>query len=130
MIAEITDNLNLSAWQWWERRRLRYNVGLLMAGILAFVLYLVVYFAFSSKLPMEIDVTIFTILFQAVGYSFYILVANIFYCLGALLESLPRIRSLESHRQTAFTFGFWLSVALPFLEPLLLAYSAFNHSGA
>ena len=130
MIAKITNDLNFSAWQWWERRRLRYNVGLLIAGISAFVLYLVVCFAFSSKLPMEIDVTIFTILFQAVGYFFYILVANIFYCLGALSEGLPRMRSLESYRETAFTFGFWLSVTLPFLEPLLLANYAFNHSKA
>ena len=125
---EITDNSNLSTWHWWERRRLRYNAGLLLAGLLAFVLYLAVYFSFSNRLPMEIDVTIFTIIFHGIAFAFYVFVANVFYCLGALSERLPRIRTLESHRQTTFALGFWFSVALPFLEPFSLAYIAFSRS--
>jgi hypothetical protein len=128
MIAIIKDNSNLSAWQWWESQRLRYNVGLLLAGISAFILYLVIYFNFGSRLPMEIDLTIFTVIFHGIGYIFYVLVANVFYCLGALSEKLPRMRTLKAHRKTTFTIGFWLSVALPFLEPVLLAYIALNHS--
>jgi hypothetical protein len=130
MSVEITDDSNLSAWQWWERRRLRYNVGLLLAGVAAFVLYLTVYFTFGGRLPLEIDVTIFTVVFHGIAFAFYVLVANVFYCLGALSERLPRMRSLEAHRQMTFTLGFWLSVALPFLEPLLLAYVAFSRSPA
>ena len=130
MIAELSDDSNLSAWRWWERRRLRYNVGLFLAGISAFVLYLAVYFTLGNRLPMEIDVTIFTVIFHGIAFAFYVFVANVFYCLGALSERLPRMRSLESHRQMSFTFGFWLSVALPFLEPLLLAYVAFSRSPA
>ena len=129
MDTEIIDNSNSSAWRWWESRRLRYNIGL-VAGFSAFVLYLLVYFAFGNKLPMEIDVTIFTVIFQAVGYVFYILAANVFYCLGALSERLPRMRSVEEHRKTTFALGFWLSVALPFAKPLLLASYAFSHSKA
>jgi small-conductance mechanosensitive channel len=67
MNAEILDNSGQSSWQWWERRRLQYNIGLLLAGILAFVLYLIIYFSFSSRLPQEIDVTIFTILLSSSG---------------------------------------------------------------
>lgn len=127
MNAETTNNLNLSAWQWWEYRRLRYNVGLLLAGLLAFVLYLAVYFTFGNRLPMEVDVTIFTVIFHGIAFAFYVFAASVFYCLGAFSERLPRMRSLESHRQISFAFGFWLSVALPFLEPLLLAYVALSH---
>ncbi len=130
MIAELSDDSNLSAWRWWERRRLRYNVGLFLAGISTFVLYLAVYFTLGNRLPMEIDVTIFTVIFHGIAFAFYVFVANVFYCLGALSERLPRMRSLESPRQMSFTFGFWLSVALPFLEPLLLAYVAFSRSPA
>ena len=130
MIAEITDYSTSSAWQWWEHRRLRFNIGLVVAGVLAFTSYLGIYFAFGSRLPMEIDVTIFTVLFQGIGYIFYIFIANVFYCLGALSEQWPRMRNLESYRETAFTFGFWLSVALPFLEPLLLVYYGFSYSKA
>lgn len=130
MNAEITNDSDSSAWQWWERRRLHYNVGLLLAGLSSFVLYLAVYFTFGSRLPMEIDVTIFTVIFHGLAFAFYVFVANVFYCLGALSERLPRMRTLESHRRTTFALGFWLSVALPFLEPILLAYVAFSHSPA
>jgi hypothetical protein len=130
MSEGITDNSDLSSWQWWESRRLRYNVGLLLAGLSAFILYLIVYFTFGSRLPMEIDVTIFTVLFHGIAFAFYVFVANVFYFLGAWSERLPRIRSLEAHRRTTFALGFWLSVALPFLEPLLLAYTAFSRSPA
>ena len=118
----ILSESNLSAWQWWESRRLRFNIGLVIAGLSAFILYLAVYFAYSSKIPMEIDVTIFTILFQSVAYFFYMLLANVFFCLGPLSEKLPRKRSIESHRKFAYTTGFFLSVSLPFLAPALLAY--------
>ena len=91
MSAEITDISDLSAWQWWERRRLRYNVGLLLAGLSAFVLYLAVYFTFGNRLPIEIDVTIFTIVFHGIAFAFYVFVANVFYCLGAWSERLPRM---------------------------------------
>lgn len=128
MSAEITDISNLSAWQWWESRRLHYNVGLLLAGLSTFVLCLAVYFAFGSRLPTDIDATIFTVVFHGIAFAFYVFAANLFYCLGAWSERLPRMRSLEAHRQTTFALGFWLSAALTFLEPLLLAYVAFRRS--
>lgn len=52
-----------SPFAWWSARRLRYNVGLVVAGVLAFVAYLLVGFAL---LPGESDfeVTILTTLLQ------------------------------------------------------------------
>ncbi len=127
MAEVILSESNSSTWQWWEARRLRFNIGLIIAGLLAFTSYLLVYYSFSSSIPMEIDVTIFTILFQGIGYLFYMLLANVFYCLGSLSERLPRMRNLESHRKFTYTLGFLLSVSLPFLEPLFLAYYAIFH---
>ena len=58
-----------SPFGWWNARRLRYNVALVIAGILAFIGYLAVG---STMLPPDADfeVTIFTIFFQGIGYLF------------------------------------------------------------
>jgi hypothetical protein len=125
----MSDESNLSAFRWWEARRLRYNVGLIVSGILAFLAYLIVLSIFSDRIP-DAEITLFTILLQGIGYLFFMLVANVFYFLGALSERLPRIRDLESHRRLAYALGFWFSVALPFVAPVLLAYFAIFHPEA
>ena len=116
----------LSAWQWWEIRRLRYNIGLVGSGILAFFAYAIVLFTFSDRIP-DAEITVFTILFQGIGCLFFIGIANIFFFLGYLSEKLPRMRSLESYRKITYALGFWFSVALPWLIPISLAYYAIFH---
>src|SRR3712207_6122461 len=123
MAVEMSDELNLSAFRWWEARRLRYNVGLIVSGILAFLAYLIVLSIFSDRIP-DAEINLFTISLQGMGYLFFMLVANVLYFLGALSERLTRIRDLESHRRLAYGLGFWFSVALPFVVPVLLAYFA------
>ncbi|HEX8473002.1 MAG TPA: hypothetical protein VF666_03135 [Pyrinomonadaceae bacterium] len=129
MATEISDDANLSAFQWWEARRLRYNIGLVVAGLLAFIAYLIVLRVFSEHIPVA-EITLFTILFQGMGYIFFMIVANIFYFLGAFSERLPRLRDLESHRRMTYALGFWFSVALPFVIPILLMYFAVFHPEA
>ena len=119
----------LTARQWWEARRLRYNVGLIVAGALAFAAYLIVLALFHERIPGA-EISLFTLLFQIIGYLFFMAAANVFYFLGALSERLPRVRDLESHRRTAYALGFWFSVALPFVVPALLAYYAIFHPEA
>lgn len=126
MRTELSDGASLSGSQWWEARRLRYNLGLLVAGILSFVAYVVVLRRFHDRIP-DAEITLFTVLLQGIGYFCFIIMANIFYFLGALSERLPRLRSLESHRKFAYTLGFWLSMALPFVAPVALAYFAIFH---
>ena len=62
----MTDAIT-SPFVWWGARRLRYNVALVVAGILAFVAYAAVC---DTLLPedAEVEITLFTILFQGVGY--------------------------------------------------------------
>lgn len=79
--AEISSETNLTAYQWWEARRLRYNIALVVAGILAFVAYLIVLHSFSDRIP-DAEITLFTILFQGIGYLSFMVVANVFYFWG------------------------------------------------
>ncbi len=115
-----------SPFAWWSARRLRYNVGLVVAGILAFIAYLAVGF---TLLPPDADfeVTIFTTLFQGVGYLFMIGIANVFYLLGPLSERIVHPRDPERYRRICFRLGFWFSVLLPFSIPALVATLAVFH---
>jgi hypothetical protein len=74
-----------SAPDWWNARRLQYNLGLAVAGVLAFIAYVIVG---SAILPpdAEFEVTIFTTLVQGIGYLFMIAIANVFYGLGPWSE--------------------------------------------
>src|SRR5678815_5777693 len=71
----VVSDITTSPFTWWSARRVRYNVGLVVAGILAFIAYVAVGF---TMLPPDADfeVTIFTTLFQGIGYLFMMGVAN------------------------------------------------------
>ena len=129
MFEDGLEQSSVPAFKWWEARRLRYNIGLVVAGILAFVAYLGVLMFFQDRIP-EAEINLFIIFAQGIAYLLFMVAANIFYFFGALSERLPRVRDLESHRRFAYDFGFWFSVALPFMGPLLLAYYAIFHSEA
>lgn len=105
---------------WWKARRLQYNVGLVVAGFLAFIIYVVVG---STMLPPDADfeITIFTTLFQGVGYLFMMAIANVCYFLGPLSESFVQPANPERYRRVCYQLGFWFSVFLPFTIPTLLA---------
>jgi hypothetical protein len=111
---------------WWERRRLRYNVGLVVAGLLAFVCYVVVVWRAASNGAMpgddEIEITLFTTAFQTVGYLFMMAVANVCYDAGQLSESLVKPTDVDRYRRVTFRLGFWVSVLLPFGIPALVAW--------
>ena len=105
---------------------MRYNKALLMAGILAFIAYVAVG---TTLLPREADfeVTIFSTLFQGIGYLFMVGLANLFYYLGPLSEEAFQPNDPERYRIICFRLGFWFSVLLPFMIPLGLAALALFH---
>lgn len=111
---------------WWRDRRKRYNLGLIVAGFLAFVCYVAVLsiFKLSHRLA-EIEITVFTTLIQGLGYLVMMLIANLFYNLGSLSESLFKPSRPDKFRTFMFNLGFWFSVTLPFLVPGLLLYFLF-----
>lgn len=124
--VRAVNDIATSPFTWWNARRLRYNVGLVVAGILAFVAYVAIG---STMLPPDanFEVTIFTTLFQGIGYLFMLGLANVFYFLGPLSERLIRPRNLERYRRNCFRLGFWFSVLLPFSVPVLFAALAVFH---
>ena len=105
---------------WWSARRLRYNVGLVVAGVCAFALYV---YAFEARCRNEpgAEITLFTTAFQAVGYGIAMGLANLCYQLGPALERLVPAGHVDCYRRIAYVGGFVLSVALPFSIPAAVA---------
>jgi hypothetical protein len=115
----------LSASEWWRERRKQYNIGLIVAGVLAFASYAaVVHWRNLSGVARGIDVTLFTMLFQGVGYLIMMAVANILYFSGPRLELALNPDNVSRYRRITFGCGFWCSVFLPFTVPLLLFLTA------
>jgi hypothetical protein len=110
-----------SAGQWWGARRRRYNVALLLAGLGAFILYVALAWSFEDRLN-QLEVTAFTVAFQAIGYVMVMVVANVCYFLGPLSERVVNPADLISYRTRAYNLGLCFSVALPFVVPAVLAY--------
>ena len=112
--------------EWWEARRLTYNIGLVVAGVLAFICYAFVLSSLGHHIqevqrtrePPEI--TIFTIGFQGIGYLFMMGIANICYNLGPLAERSVQPENVNTFRKGVFLLGFWFSVLLPVTIPLTL----------
>ena len=111
----------LSATEWWERRRLRYNVGLVVAGLLAFVAYASIMFTFEEKIP-DAEISGFTTIFQAVGYLIAMGIANICYFLGPVSERILKPNDVSTYREITYRLGFWFSVLLPFSIPVFVGY--------
>ena len=76
-------------------------------------------FSFEKQIP-DADITVFTTLFQGIGYLLMIGVANAFYFLGPIMELMMKPADTARFRKVAFGLGYWGSVALPFLIPIFL----------
>ncbi len=101
-----------------------YNLGLALAGILAFICYVVVCVTLLPRVldAAAIKINFFTTLLQGIGYLLLMGIANIFYSLGPLSERVFRPSDPERYRQISFRLGFCFSVLLPFVVPTLLAF--------
>ena len=110
-----------SADVWWANRRLRYNIGLVVAGLVAFFAYAAVgEWCIEKNADVDFEITIFTIGFQGIGYLLMMGIANLCYGLGPLSERVIRPRSPAIFRKVIYALGFWFSVLLPFVVPILL----------
>ncbi len=119
-------NAIISAGDWWSARRLRYNIGLVVAGILAIIAYAVVVSTLLSS-DVHFEVTPFTIFFQGIGYLFMMGIANVCYFLGPFSERVIRPADPERYRSVCYRLGFWFSVLLPFSIPATMALSVLLH---
>ena len=106
------------AWRWWESRRLRYNIGLAVAGWCAYALFWLLQFSFDWAPASSWQGALGMTLFLGTGSLLLMGLANIFYLLGILTESIARPADPDQFRTNAWNLGFWGSIALPFLFPL------------
>ena len=110
---------------WWEGRRRRYNLALLVAGIVAFICYAaIVEIAPPDSLRSATgegpEITLFTIAFQGFGYLVAMGMANVLYGLGPLSERVLAPSDPAPFRERVFKLGLGFSVSLPFLVPVLV----------
>ena len=113
--------------RWWSAHRLRYNIGLIGGGFLAFLLYVTFAWAFADRFN-QLEVTAFTMAFQALGFALVVGLANICYFLGPLVERLAKPHDVVKFRRRTFGLGFWFSVILPFSLPAAVLYAAVAHA--
>jgi hypothetical protein len=113
---------SVSPSEWWSRRRRLYNVVLLIAGFVAFLAYAAVLETRCAPVS-DVEITIFTIAVQGVGYLVAMAIANLFYNLGSWSESRLRPLDVTRYRRWTWGIGVSFSVALPFTIPVLVAIS-------
>jgi hypothetical protein len=114
-----------STHEWWASQRQRFNVILLIAAPSSLVSFLVVAFAFESRLSC-LEFSVFTFIFGAIIFLLGLLAANVFYYLGPLVEWLSRTRHAMVLRKRLFGAGTAFSVLLIFSPVLVVLVIAFS----
>ncbi|WGM46744.1 hypothetical protein KOAAANKH_01617 [Brevundimonas sp. NIBR10] len=114
--ALIADQTPTDTWQWWEARRLRYNLGLAVAGVLAGGLTGLVIWSFRND-PSPVEVPWPAILIHGLLYLGFMAAANACYLIGAFSEKLLTPRDTDAYRRRMWRLGFGFSMALPFAYP-------------
>jgi len=108
----------LDGGRWWGARGLRYNIGLALAGWVAYALFLLLQFSIAPQPDISLRALASMTIILGIGFLLIMAVANALYLLGVLIERFIRPVDLDHYRNSAWTLGFWGSVALPFLFPL------------
>jgi hypothetical protein len=118
-MKEIAEEISAS--EWWNRRRPHYNIGLVVAGVLAFVAYAAIVSVFAEDKP-NAEITAFKTMFQALGYLIAMGAANVCYFVGPVSERIIKPKDVRRYRKITYGLGFWFSVLVPFSIPALAAY--------
>ncbi len=105
-------------WRWWEARRLRYNIGLVVVGWTAYALFLLLQYTGAPQLEISWQALGPMTIFLGIGYLLLMALANLLYLLGVVLERFIQPDDIAFYRERAWALGFWGSIALPFLFPL------------
>jgi hypothetical protein len=114
---------------WWQSKRLDYNIWLIIAGILSFLIYGSLVWSFPEAVP-EAEITAFTVIFQGVGYLIAMGIANLCFYAGQISEDLFKPKNLEQYRQITYQLGKWFSFILPFMIPMLILLTIINVKNA
>jgi hypothetical protein len=107
-------------WQWWQARRLRYNMILAGGGWAAYGAAVGLHYAFGDQVWRDWRAGLGMTLFLGVAYLVVMGFANVFYLLGPAVESWVKPGDLGRYRRTAFAMGAWGSLIVPLSFPLWL----------
>ncbi|MDR3695829.1 hypothetical protein [Mucilaginibacter sp.] len=102
----------LNARKWWWLKRGKYNKGLILSGFIAFLLYCILGPIFIAP-HTEFEETLFEMAFQGIFYGFMMVLANVFYTSGWLIDLLFNKSNSEPFRRRLFALGYWFSFTLP-----------------
>ncbi|SDP99283.1 hypothetical protein SAMN05428975_4973 [Mucilaginibacter sp. OK268] len=106
--------ISVTARQWWWRNRPKYNMGLMIVGFIAFLIYCILG-PIIIEPHEEFEETIFEMAFQGFAYLIMMGIANIFYTLGWIIDSIFNENNSQLFRERLFGLGYWFSFALPIL---------------
>jgi hypothetical protein len=106
---------DLSASEWWGLRRARFNIGLVIAGLLTFGIYAIRAFA-------DVGISVFTTIYLIVSFLLAIGIANILYFMGPISERLLKPENVATYRNITYNVCFWFFVFILFISPLLVGY--------
>lgn len=130
VVGKRSDDSDEDGWTWWQARRLSYNLALGGSGLLAYALSVTTSFAFGQTVWSTAGEAVGQTLFLGALFLVVMGVANLAYLLGPTGEAMLRPRDVGAYRRNAFAMGFWGSVALPFLVPLVnFAFLVSDSSG-
>lgn len=106
-----------SAWSWWEKRRLTYNIALFVGGWVGFGLQAGA-MTLWSETPVDLA---YVALWQGLIYVFYMAAANVLYLLGPVVEAILKPQPVEGYRRHAWAMGAGLAVGLPLVVATVFA---------
>lgn len=115
-------------WDWWQARRLRYNLTLAAGGWVGYGLAVGLNYAFHHPVWRDwrggLGMTIFlgTVFLVVMG------VANVCYLLGPAIEGWVKPADVERYRKNAFAMGLWGSLVVPAVFPLVQLAMLIGHS--
>ena len=116
-------------WRWWKSKRLDYNRALVIAGVLAFVIYAALVWSFPDAVP-DAEITAFTVLIQGTGYLLAMAVANVCFFAGPVGELLIKPAEPARFRALVYGIGKWFSVVLPFVVPVMVLVAVIGAKNA
>ncbi len=103
--------------KWWGAQRLRYNTVVIATAAICGVMYIVL----ASGFP-NVELTVFTLGFQFAAGVLYVVLANVAYSLGAVVECRMHPTDVRRFRSKLFLTGVVLTVAPFVAAPALFIY--------
>lgn len=105
MLSNNLEEVNVN--RWWWLKRWDYNLGLLISGLISFLIG-----GFTCAILFNPLIPYIFLLF-AVVYTVYVIIANILFTSGWVIDIALNKNNDDNFREIIFKCGYWLSVLAP-----------------